>query len=66
MEEKKKNVNELCAITKEFAQKKLKEMVENPDTKAILDEYFMWVNAINAPVQIIEEDSKDENPKDSE
>lgn len=61
MEEKVEVKKELVAMSKEFASKKLKELVEKPENKAILDEYFTWVNVLNSPVNIVdvpEEDTK--------
>ena len=64
MEEKKEVKKELCAITKEFAGKQLEIIVSDPAKKAILDEYFTWINVLNSPVNIVTDPVADENPAD--
>lgn len=61
MEEKNQEKKELFAVSKEFATKKLKELVEKPENKVILDEYFAWINVLNTPVTItdVPEDVED-------
>ena len=54
MEEKNQEKKGLCAISKEFANTKLQELVNNPEKKAILDEYFTWVNVLNSTVNVVD------------
>lgn len=54
-ESKEKNV-ELCAIPKEFATKKLNEIVNDPTKKVILEEYFMWIEILKSTVSVTVDD----------
>ena len=53
MEEKiEKQEVELTAITKDYVVKQLKDLLDDPMKKAILDEYFVLINSLNTPVKL--------------
>lgn len=56
MEEKNLNEKGLVAVTKEFAEEKLKEFISNSDNKKVLDEYFMWIKVLNSEVKVVSDD----------
>ena len=46
-------VVEYCVVTREVAEQKLKEVVEN--NKNVFDEYRLWSAILNSPVTLTEE-----------
>lgn len=55
-------VNDLCAIPKGFAQKKLESLYV--DNKQLLDEWNTWIQVLNSQVQVSNQDeNKEVNPE---
>lgn len=67
MKEKKNSAVEYCAVSKDVANKRLSQLIENPVNKAVLDEYFMWIAILNSPISITENsiENVDSKPIDS-
>jgi hypothetical protein len=65
MKEKVLDKREFCAVPLEIVNSKIKELVENPASKAVLEEYFMWINIQGSPLQFIDEANKDLTMEDN-
>lgn len=63
MEEKNQEVRELCAVPKETVTRRLDELVKNPASKAVLDEYFMWVAILNSPISVVDQSETQKVPE---
>lgn len=50
---------ELTAITKDYVVKQLKDLLDDPMKKAILDEYFLLINSLNTPVTLTSAEKQD-------
>jgi len=59
MKEKVLDNREFCAVPLEVVNRKIKELIDNPASKAVLDEYFMWVNIQGSPLKFIDEVKED-------
>jgi len=62
MEKKSQGQVDLCAVSKEIVTKRLDALVSNPSSKAVLDEYFMWVAILNSPIDLVDNSKKKEVP----